>query len=68
MAKRIKKPPMAALQRKLMGVPDARGPVGILSRGANVYRGTSLHAHSGGGPQYGRPRKAAAMRRFGRRR
>lgn len=37
---------------------DSRGPRGIFSRGANVYNGTSLSAHSGGGPQFGRPKKA----------
>lgn len=46
----------AALQRRLLGVNDPRGPQGIMSRGANVYNGGSPSAHSGGGPQFGRPR------------
>jgi len=38
---------------------DARGPVGILSRGANIYNSGSNAAHMGGGPQYGRPRNGS---------
>lgn len=44
-----------AIQRRLTGQPDARGPAGIMSRGSNVYNGGSSAAHSGGGPQFGRP-------------
>lgn len=44
-----------SLQKKLLGQQDSRGPVGILSRGANVYNGASMAAHSGGGSQFGRP-------------
>ena len=40
---------------KLQGLKDSRGPVGILSRGKNIYNGGSGAAHSGGGPQFGRP-------------
>lgn len=50
-----------ALQRRLKGQQDSRGPVGILSRGKNVYNGASTAAHSGGGQQYGRPRMAQAQ-------
>lgn len=46
----------AALQRRLFGQQDSRGPVGMMARGANVYNGASLAAHSGGGSQFGRPR------------
>ncbi len=45
-----------AIQKRLTGIQDSRGPVGIAARGANIYRGGSHAAHSGGGPQYGRPR------------
>lgn len=40
-----------------MGVKDPRGIQGIFSRGANVYNGGTSSAHSGGGKQFGRPRK-----------
>lgn len=43
---------MDQLLRKLMGDNDPRGMQGIMSRGANVYRGTSNAAHSGGGIDY----------------
>lgn len=39
----------------LRGIKDSRGPIGILSRGKNIYNGGSTAAHSGGGPQFGRP-------------
>lgn len=39
----------------LLGIPDARGMAGILSRGANVYNAGAPQAHSGGGSQFGRP-------------
>lgn len=42
---------------RLNGIQDSRGPKGILSRGKNVYNGGTSAAHSGGGPQFGRPRK-----------
>lgn len=45
-----------ALQRRLKGIQDSRGPVGILARGKNIYNGASTAAHSGGGAQFGRPR------------
>lgn len=45
----------AAVQRRMTGQGDSRGPSGILSRGTNVYNGGSPAAHSGGGPQFGRP-------------
>lgn len=45
-----------ALQKRLFGQQDSRGPVGMLARGKNVYNGASMAAHSGGGPQFGRPR------------
>lgn len=38
----------------LQGLQDSRGPVGIMSRGKNVYNGASQAAQSGGGMQYGR--------------
>jgi hypothetical protein len=38
----------------LQGMKDARGPQGILSRGANIYNAGSLAAQRGGGLQYGR--------------
>lgn len=50
-----------ALQRRLLGQQDSRGPVGMLSRGANVYGGASMAAHSGGGPQFGRPPSAISQ-------
>jgi hypothetical protein len=50
----------------LQGIKDQRGPVGILSRGKNVYgAGGSLAAQKGGGPQYGRrPSNTAVQRRL----
>lgn len=48
----------------LPGVKDSRGPVGIFSRGKNVYNGSSKAAHSGGGVQFGRPSKNAIRRRM----
>lgn len=44
----------AAIQRRL-GIQDPRGFGGIFSAGAPVYNGGSPSAHSGGGPQFGRP-------------
>lgn len=44
------------LMKSLHGQKDARSSVGIFSRGKNVYNGASSSAHSGGGPQYGRPK------------
>lgn len=55
-----------ALLRRLMGIKDARGKVGIYSRGKNVYRGGSNAAHAGGGVQYGRPTNEALARRVRR--
>ncbi len=48
----------AAVTRRLGGLQDHRGPVGILSRGKNIYNGVSSAAHRGGGPQFGRPKGA----------
>lgn len=45
----------SALERRMTGQGDPRGAPGIMSRGANVYGGGSMSAHSGGGPQFGRP-------------
>ena len=57
-----------ALVKRLSGVKDPRGPVGILGRGKNIYNTTSHAAHKGGGSQYGRPKgsgkKQAAIRRL----
>jgi len=44
-----------AIQRRMTGQGDSRSMPGMLSRGANVYNGGSPAAHSGGGPQFGRP-------------
>lgn len=41
--------------RELAGMKDARGPQGIMARGANVYGGGSMAAQKGGGQQFGRP-------------
>lgn len=53
-----------ALLRRLQGIKDSRGPIGMFSRGKNIYGGVSNAAHKGGGIQYGRPRKAALERRM----
>ncbi len=45
------------LSTNLTGQRDARGMQGIFSRGKAVYNGGTSAAHSGGGPQFGRPRK-----------
>lgn len=63
-----------AVRRRLQGMVDPRSKVGILSRGANVYKGVTNVAQSGGGPQYGRPQgsgdvnplQSAANRRVAR--
>lgn len=59
---------LAKKQQELNGIGDARSMPGIFSRGANVYNGTSLAAHSGGGVQYGRPplQNAAGRRLLGK--
>lgn len=56
-----------ALLRRLSGVKDSRGKIGMFSRGKNVYNGVSSAAHKGGGIQFGRPKKAALERRMRRR-
>lgn len=56
-----------SLLRRLSGEKDSRGKIGIFSRGKNIYRGGSRSAHSGGGIQYGRPKKEALERRMRRR-
>lgn len=48
----------------VMGIVDGRSKTGIFSRGANVYNGVSKAAHKGGGPQFGRPKKKAIVRRL----
>lgn len=61
----------AALHRRLLGQKDPRGPVGMFSRGKNIYAGGSHKAHQGGGTQFGRPRQVtqgAIQRRLKRRR
>lgn len=59
-----------AVRRRLQGIVDPRGTVGILSRGKNVYMGGLPHARSGGGPGIGHPvgsgdvnKLASAMKR-----
>lgn len=54
------------LLKKLQGISDPRSTKGIFSRGANIYNSGSHSAHSGGGPQFGRPSKKAIQRRMGR--
>lgn len=44
-----------ALQRRLTGMRDSRSKQGIMSRGANVYKGGAPQARTGGGPNIGRP-------------
>lgn len=56
--------PKKNLLDKLLGLDDSRSTRGILSRGANVYKGGSASAHKGGGAQYGRPSKNAIQRRL----
>lgn len=48
-------PSESAIKRRMTGQPDSRGPQGMMARGSNVYRGGAPNAHSGGGPQFGRP-------------
>lgn len=45
-----------AIQRRLRGIQDPRGKVGMFGRGKPVFRGGATSPHSGGGPQYGRPK------------
>lgn len=46
--------PHRAIERRL-GIQDPRSTQGIMAAGAPVYRGGLGNAHSGGGPQFGRP-------------
>ncbi len=55
-----------ALVRRLQGIQDSRGKVGIYSRGKNIYKGGSSSAHKGGGVQFGRPKNGAIERRMRR--
>lgn len=65
---------MDAIARRLSGVVDHSGPVGMMSRGKNVYAGGSSAATRGGGHQFGRPKgskdkvpmKSAINRRLAR--
>jgi hypothetical protein len=48
--------PQEDVMKRLQGIKDARGPVGQMARGNNVYNGASQAAQSGpGGPDMGRP-------------
>lgn len=66
----------AALERRFRGLRDPRGSSGIMSRGKNIYANGTFAAHSGGGPQFGRPvgsgdqnvLQSAIARRMGQRR
>lgn len=49
-------------QEPMPPVNDPRGLEGILARGSNVYNGAGNAAHSGGGPQFGRPPTDGPMR------
>lgn len=53
---------MNNLLQSLSGEKDSRGIQGIFSRGKNVYHGGIGAAHSGGGPQFGRPSKPAVRK------
>lgn len=44
-----------AVRRRLQGMTESSGMVGILGRGRNTYKGGLSAAHSGGGMQFGRP-------------
>lgn len=55
---------LQSLLKELHGHKDSRSLKGILSRGANVYKGGSSRAHFGGGQQFGRPTKKAIKRRL----
>ena len=44
-----------AVRRRLQGMKDPRSKTGIMSRGLNVYANGTYAAHTGGGPQFGRP-------------
>lgn len=53
--------PMEEVAKRMQGLKDARGPVGQLARGNNVYNSTSQAAQSGpGGPDMGRPPTAVS--------
>lgn len=56
-----------ALIRRLQGQKDARGKVGMFSRGKNIYKGGTPNAHAGGGVTFGRPPVGAMSRRLRRR-
>lgn len=46
----------AEVVKRLQGIKDARGPVGVMARGNTIYNGTSNAAQSGpGGADMGRP-------------
>lgn len=46
--------PQEDVMKRLMGIKDARGQVGALARGKNMYPGGNA-ARTGGGPNIGRP-------------
>lgn len=56
------------LAKRLSGIKDSRSTQGIVSRGANIYKGASMSAHKGGGSQFGRPKREAVLRRLRMRR
>lgn len=51
--------------KRMSGVKDPRGRIGIFARGKNVYNGGSMAAHHKKGYGMGRPPKAAIRRRMG---
>jgi len=46
--------PQEEVMKRLQGIKDARGKIGELARGKNMYPGGS-QARTGGGPDIGRP-------------
>lgn len=52
--------PIEEVAKRMQGLKDSRGPVGMLARGKNMYPGGN-NAHSGpGGPDMGRPPTAVS--------
>ena len=47
--------PMAEVAKRMQGLKDSRGTVGIMARGKNMYPGGNAAQSGPGGPDMGRP-------------
>lgn len=49
------KNPEEEIMKRLQGIKDSRGPVGMFARGKNMYPGGNAAQEGPGGPDMGRP-------------